>query len=491
VFDNLSDRLSSVFDKLRGRGALTDADVRSAMREVRVALLEADVALPVARDFVEQVTEKAVGQEVLRSVTPGQMVVKIVHDQLVETLGADSSDLRVDVNPPAVVMMVGLQGSGKTTTTAKLGKRLSERERKRVLMASLDVARPAAQEQLAVLGRQANVDTLPIVAGQQPVDIAKRAVQAAKLQAYDVVLLDTAGRLHVDEQLMSEMKAVAEATRRTETLLVVDSLTGQDAVNVAKGFSAEVDLTGVILTRLDGDARGGAALSMRAVTGKPIKFAGVGEGLEALEAFHPERIAGRILGMGDVVSLVEKAAETIKVEDAEKLAAKMAKGKFDLDDLRAQIQQMQRMGGIGALANMLPGMKGMKQAVDKAQDSKALVHLEAMMSSMTAKERSKPELINAKRKIRIAKGSGTTVQDVNKLLKMHQEMSTAMKRLKKMGGFGKLAAMFGGGGLGGLGGAGGGGMPDLGGLGGGGGLPGLGGASPFNLPPGFDKFSKK
>jgi signal recognition particle subunit SRP54 len=489
VFDNLSDRLSGVFDKLRGRGALTDADVRSAMREVRVALLEADVALPVARDFVDQATEKAVGQEVLRSVTPGQMVVKIVHDQLVETLGSDASELNVNVNPPAVVMMVGLQGSGKTTTTAKLAKRLTERERKKVLMASLDVARPAAQEQLAILGRQANVDTLPVVAGQQPVDIAKRAVQAAKLQAYDVVLLDTAGRLHVDDQLMAEMKAVAQASQPTETLLVVDSLTGQDAVNVAKGFAGEVDLSGVILTRLDGDARGGAALSMRAVTGKPIKFAGVGEGLDALEAFHPERIAGRILGMGDVVSLVEKAAETIKVEEAEKIAAKMAKGKFDLDDLRAQIGQMQRMGGLGALANMLPGMKGMKDAVNKAQDSKALVHLEAMMSSMTAKERAKPELINAKRKIRIAKGSGTTVQEVNKLLKMHQEMSTAMKRLKKMGGFSKLAAMFGGGG--GLGG-GGGDMPDLGGLGGAGGaLPGLGGSAPFNLPPGFDKFSKK
>jgi len=488
VFDNLSDRLSGVFDKLRGRGALTDADVRSAMREVRVALLEADVALPVARDFVDQATEKAVGAEVLRSVTPGQMVVKIVHDQLVETLGSDASELRIDVNPPAIVMMVGLQGSGKTTTTAKLAKRLTEKDRKKVLMASLDVARPAAQEQLAVLGRQANVDTLPIVAGQQPVDIAKRAVQAAKLQAYDVILLDTAGRLHVDDALMAEMKAVAQASSPTETLLVVDSLTGQDAVNVAKGFAGEVDLTGVILTRLDGDARGGAALSMRAVTGKPIKFAGVGEGLDALEAFHPERIAGRILGMGDVVSLVEKAAETIKVEDAEKLAAKMAKGKFDLDDLRAQISQMQRMGGLGALANMLPGMKGMKDAVNKAQDSKALVHLEAMMSSMTAKERAKPELINAKRKIRIAKGSGTTVQEVNKLLKMHQEMSTAMKRLKKMGGFGKLAAMFGGGGgLGGAGGA----LPDLGGGGGAGGLPGLGGSAPFNLPPGFDKFSKK
>jgi signal recognition particle subunit SRP54 len=498
MFDTLSDRLGSVFDRLRGRGALSEADVRAAMREVRVALLEADVALPVARDFVEQVTEKAVGQEVLRSVTPGQMVVKIVHDALVETLGAETAELNLAVSPPAVIMMVGLQGSGKTTTTAKLAKRLSERERKRVLMASLDVARPAAQEQLAVLGRQTNVDTLPIVAGQQPVDIARRAIQSAKLQAYDVVLLDTAGRLHVDDQLMGEMKAVAAASQPTETLLVVDALTGQDAVNVASGFSAEVDITGVILTRLDGDARGGAALSMRAVTGKPIKFAGVGEALDKLEAFHPERVAGRILGMGDVVSLVERAAETIQVEEAEKLAAKMARGKFDLDDLWAQLRQMQRMGGLGALAGMMPGLKGIKGAMDKAQDSKALVHMEAMLSSMTAKERAKPELINAKRKIRVAKGSGTTVQEINKLMKMHQEMATVMKRLKKMGGLGKLAAMFGGGGgLGGLGGLGGaGGMPGGGalpGLGGAGGaaLPGLGGGSPFNLPPGFDKFSKK
>jgi len=395
------------------------------------------------------------------------------------------------VTPPAVIMMVGLQGSGKTTTTAKLAKRLSERDRKRVLMASLDVARPAAQEQLAVLGRQTNVDTLPIVAGQQPVDIAKRAIQAAKLQAYDVVLLDTAGRLHVDDALMGEMKSVAQASSPTETLLVVDSLTGQDAVNVAKGFAGEVDLTGVILTRLDGDARGGAALSMRAVTGKPIKFAGVGEALDKIEAFHPDRVAGRILGMGDVVSLVERAAETIEMEDAEKLAAKMAKGKFDLDDLWSQLKQMQRMGGLGALAGMMPGLKGMKGAMDKAQDSKALVHMEAMLSSMTAKERAKPDVINAKRKIRIAKGSGTTVQDVNKLLKMHQEMSTVMKRLKKMGGLGKLAAMFGGGGgLGGLGGPeGAGGLPGLGGAGAA--LPGLGGNQPFNLPPGFNKFSKR
>jgi signal recognition particle subunit SRP54 len=490
MFDSLSDRLGGVFDKLRGRGALSEADVRGAMREVRVALLEADVALPVARDFVDRVTEKAVGQEVLRSVTPGQMVVKYVHDALVETLGAETAELNLSVTPPAVIMMVGLQGSGKTTTTAKLAKRLSERERKKVLMASLDVARPAAQEQLAVLGRQANVDTLPVVAGQEPVEIARRALQSAKLQGYDVVLLDTAGRLHVDDQLMGEMKAVAAASNPAETLLVVDALTGQDAVNVAKGFAAEVDLSGVILTRLDGDARGGAALSMRAVTGKPIKFAGVGETLDKLEAFHPERVAGRILGMGDVVSLVERAAETIQLDEAEKLAAKMAKGKFDLDDLWAQLRQMQRMGGLGALAGMMPGLKGMKGAMDKAQDGKALVHMEAMLSSMTAKERAKPDVINAKRKIRVAKGSGTTVQEINKLLKMHQEMATAMKRLKKMGGFGKLAAMLsGGGGLGGLGGAGGGGLPGLGG-GGGTALPGLGGGA-FNLPPGFDKFSKK
>ncbi len=484
MFDSLSDRLAGVFDKLRGRGALSEDDVRSAMREVRVALLEADVALPVARDFVDQVTEKAVGAEVIRSITPGQMVVKIVNDALVEVLGSETAELHLDVNPPAVIMMVGLQGSGKSTTTAKLAKRLTTRERKRVLMASLDVARPAAQEQLAVLGRQANVDTLPIVAGQTPVQIAERALQSAKLQGYDVLLLDTAGRLHVDGTLMAEMKAVAAASNPVETLLVVDSLTGQDAVKVAKGFAGEVDLSGVILTRMDGDARGGAALSMRAVTGKPIKFAGTGEALDALEAFHPNRVAGRILGMGDVVSLVERAAETVKIEDAEKLAAKMEKGKFDLDDLRLQISQMQRMGGLGALANMLPGMKGMKGAANI--DDKALVRLEAMMSSMTAKERARPEIINAKRKIRVAKGSGTTVQEVNKLLKMHQEMSNAMKRLKKLGGFGKLASMFSGGGmekaLAGV--APGGQLP--------GGLPGLpGGSSPFNLPPGFDKFSKK
>ncbi len=486
MFDSLSDRLSGVFDKLRGRGALSEDDVRGAMREVRVALLEADVALPVARDFVDRITERAVGAEVIRSVTPGQMVVKIVNDALVEMLGGNNAELNLDVNPPSVIMMVGLQGSGKTTTTAKLAKRLSERDRKKVLMASLDVARPAAQEQLAVLGRQIKVETLPIVAGQSPVDIAKRALQAAKLQGFDVLLLDTAGRLHVDDALMAEMKAVETASRPAETLLVVDSLTGQDAVNVAKGFAGQVELSGVILTRMDGDARGGAALSMRAVTGKPIKFAGTGEALDKLEAFHPSRVAGRILGMGDVVGLVERAAETIQVEEAEKLAAKMAKGKFDLDDLRMQIGQMQRMGGLGALASMMPGMKGLATKPGMADD-KALVRLEAMMSSMTARERARPDIINAKRKIRIAKGSGTNVQEVNKLMKMHKDMEGAMKRLKKMGGFGKLAAMFGG--AGGM-------EKALGQMapgqmaGGASGLPGLGGGG-FNLPPGYDKFSKK
>jgi signal recognition particle subunit SRP54 len=466
------------------------------MREVRIALLEADVALPVVREFVDRATEQAVGQQVLKSVTPGQQVVKIVHDALVQMLGADASDLDVDVTPPAVVMMVGLQGSGKTTTTAKLARRLSDKGRKKVMMASLDVARPAAQEQLAVLGTQAGVATLPIVAGQQPVEIARRALQSAKLQGFDVLLLDTAGRLHVDHALMEEMKAVATVSTPAEILLVVDALTGQDAVNVAKSFAGQVDLTGVVLTRMDGDARGGAALSMRAVTGKPIKFAGTGEGIDKLEAFHPERVAGRILGMGDVVSLVERASETIQVEEAEALARKMAKGQFDLNDLRGQLMQMQRMGGLGALAGMLPGMKKMAGAASAA-DEKTLVRLDAMIGSMTPKERAKPELLNAKRKIRVAKGSGTTVQEVNRLLKMHQEMANAMKKIRKMGGLGKLGALFGGGGggggLGGLLGGMGGGMPGAGSAPPAGlpGLPGGGGGQPFNLPPGFDKFMKK
>lgn len=494
MFDSLSDRLGGVFERLRGRGALGEADVRTAMREVRIALLEADVALPVARDFVDKVTEQAIGHQVLRSVTPGQQVVKIVHDALVEMLGSDTAELEIGVTPPAVIMLVGLQGSGKTTTTAKLAKLLAKAQGKKVMMASLDVNRPAAQEQLAVLGTQTDVATLPIVAGQQPVDIAKRALSAAKLQGFDVLMLDTAGRLHVDQALMDEMKAVADIADPAEILLVVDSLTGQDAVNVASSFSEQVPLTGVILTRMDGDARGGAALSMRAVTGKPIKFAGVGEKLDAIEPFHPKRVAGRILGMGDVVSLVERAAEAIEQEDAERMASRLAKGQFDMNDLRSQLQQMRRMGGLGALAGMIPGMKKAQAAMASgAVDEKILLRMDAMITSMTPKERARPELLNAKRKIRIAKGSGTTVQDVNKLLKMHQEMQTAMKRLKKMGGLKGMLGMLGkggpGGGMAGVGNALGG--PEMGEMMGkmGGGLPGLPGAP--NLPPGFENFLKK
>ncbi|MBH5322348.1 signal recognition particle protein [Aurantiacibacter sediminis] len=476
MFDTLSDRLTNVFDRLRGRGALSEQDVRDAMREVRVALLEADVALPVARQFIERVTERAIGQEVVKSVTPGQQVIKIVNDELIDMLGGEESDgeatpLNLAVTPPAIIMMVGLQGSGKTTSTAKIAKLLKEKEGKKAMMASLDVNRPAAQEQLAVLGEQADVATLPIVPGQQPVDIAKRALNAAKLQNIDVLLLDTAGRLHVDEALMAEMKAVAGAADPAEVLLVVDALTGQDAVNVAQSFTDEVPLTGVVLTRMDGDARGGAALSMRAVTGKPIKFAGTGEKLDAIERFHPARVADRILGMGDVVSLVEKAAETIKAEDAEELAKKMMAGKFDMNDLRKQLQQMQNMGGLGMLAGMMPGMKKAKAAMANAEmDDKVLLHMDAIIGSMTKKERAHPQLLNAKRKKRVAAGSGTSVQEVNKILKMHQEMGRAMKQIKKMGGLKGLAAMFGGGGMPGMGGGAPGGMPGLPG-GGAGGLP--------------------
>ena len=463
MFDTLSDRLGTVFDRLKGRGALKEQDVRDAMREVRIALLEADVALPVVRRFIDGVTEAAVGQSVLRSVTPGQQVVKIVNDAIVEMLGGDEvAELDLNAAPPVVIMMVGLQGSGKTTTTAKLAKLLKEKQGKKVLMASLDVNRPAAQEQLKVLGEQVDVATLPIIVGQQPTEIATRALQSAKLQAVDVLLLDTAGRLHVDQQLMDEMQAVAGISVPREVLLVVDSLTGQDAVNVAQAFTSQVPLTGVVLTRMDGDARGGAALSMRAVTGKPIKFAGTGEKLDAIEAFNPGRVAGRILGMGDIVSIVEKAAQAIDEDEAERMAARMAKGQFDMNDLAGQFRNMRKMGGIGALAGMIPGMKKAKAAMDASgMDDKVLVHLEALIGSMTPKERARPELLNAKRKIRVAKGAGLNVQDVNKLLKMHQEMATAMKRLKKMGGLKGLAGMFGGGG--GMGGAGGGGLPGLGG----------------------------
>lgn len=459
MFDSLSDRLGSVFEKLRGRGALTELDVRAAMREVRIALLEADVALPVVKDFIEKATERAIGAEVIRSVTPGQQVVKIVNDALVELLGAEHEGLNIPATPPAVLMMVGLQGSGKTTSTAKLAKFLTERQGKKVLMASLDVARPAAQEQLRVLGEQTGVATLPIVAGQPPVAIAERARQSAKLQGFDVVLLDTAGRLSVDAALMAEMAQIAQATQPHEILLVVDALTGQDAVSTATLFKAEVPLTGIILTRMDGDARGGAALSMRAITGKPIKFAGTGEKLDALEAFDPQRVASRILGMGDIVGLVERAAANVEQEEAERMAEKLAKGQFDLDDLAAQLRQMKAMGGLGALASMMPGVAQAKKAMATgAMDEKLLGRMEAIIRSMTKKERAKPEIITAKRKIRIAKGSGTTVMEVNRVLKMQLEMANAMKKLRKMGGMKGMAAMLGrmgnspGGVMGGLGG---------------------------------------
>jgi len=434
MFESLTQRLGDVFGRLTRRGALSEGDVDAALREVRIALLEADVALPVVKDFVAAVRERAVGETVLKSVTPGQMVIKIVHDHLVETLGAQSEGLNLNAPAPVAILMVGLQGSGKTTSTAKIAKRLQERERRKVLMASLDVARPAAQEQLAILGLQANVRTLPIVAGEPPLAIARRAMQTGRLEGFDVVMLDTAGRLHVDEALMAQVAAVGEAVKPSETLLVADAMTGQDAVNVATAFKARVGVTGIMLTRVDGDARGGAALSMRAVTGCPIKLLGAGEKLDALEDFHPDRVAGRILGMGDVVSLVKKAAETIEREEAEKLAAKMQKGEFDLDDLAAQLRQLQKMGGLGGVMGMLPGIgKMQKQLANAKIDEKMIGRQQAIISSMTKKERRRPELIKASRKQRIAAGSGTTVQEVNRLLKQHQEMGRMMKQVSKLG----------------------------------------------------------
>ncbi|WP_411819155.1 signal recognition particle protein [Hyphococcus formosus] len=465
MFESLSDRLGAIFEGLRGRGALEEKDVNEALREVRIALLEADVALPVAKEFIGKVKERAIGAEVLRSVTPGQQVVKIVHDALVEMLGgSDKTDLDFATTPPAVIMMVGLQGSGKTTSTAKIALRLQKREKKKVLMASLDTRRPAAQEQLAILGEQAEVKTLPIIAGQNPRDIAKRALEAGRLGGFDVVMLDTAGRLSIDEQLMAEIADIHAASDPIETLLVVDALTGQDAVSTAEKFKARVPVSGVVMTRIDGDARGGAALSMRAVTGAPIKFVGVGEKIDALDTFEPERMAGRILGMGDIVSLVEKASLEIDEAKAKKAAKKMAKGEFDMDDLADQFRQMRKMGGMGAILGMMPGMGKMKKMVDQAGglDDKEILHQEAIISSMTKAERKKPALLNASRKKRIAKGSGTSVQQVNKLIKAHRQMSDMMKKLGKGGMKGmakQLAGMGGmGGGLGGM--LGGGGGPD-------------------------------
>jgi signal recognition particle subunit SRP54 len=435
VFEALSGKLTSVFDGLRRRGSLNETDVMEALREVRLALLDADVALPVVRDFIASVRDRAVGQEVLSSVSPGQQVVKIVNDVMIEQLGGEGAvPLNLNAAAPVPILMVGLQGSGKTTTSGKIGLRLAQRMRRKVLLASLDTQRPAAQLQLQQLAERAGVASLPIVAGQTPLQIAARAMETARREVYDVVVLDTAGRLSIDEALMEEVKQIRLATNPAETLLVVDAMTGQDAVNTAKAFNDAVGVTGIVMTRMDGDARGGAALSMRAITGAPIKLTGSGEKLDALEDFHPERVAGRILGMGDVVGLVERAAETIDQEEAEKLARKMAKGKFDLEDYAAQLRQITKMGSISSIIGMLPGAAKLQAQIgDKNIDQSILKRQGAIISSMTPKERRAPDIIKASRKKRIAAGSGTTVQDVNKLLKQFDDMSTMMKRVNKLG----------------------------------------------------------
>lgn len=506
MFENLSDRLSGVFDRLTKQGSLSDEDVKTALREVRVALLEADVSLPVARDFVKAVQEKATGQAVTRSITPGQQVVKIVHDELVHVLAGETEEpgkLRID-NPPAPILMVGLQGSGKTTTTAKLAKRLKDREGKKVLMASLDVNRPAAMEQLQILGTQIGVDTLPIVKGEDPVTIAKRAKTQASMGGYDVYMLDTAGRLHIDQELIAQAAAVRDVANPRETLLVVDGLTGQDAVNVATEFDDKIGVSGVVLTRMDGDGRGGAALSMRAVTGKPIKFVGLGEKMDALETFEPDRIAGRILGMGDIVALVEKAQETIEAEQAEKMMKRFQKGRFNMNDLKMQLEQMLKMGGMEGLMGMMPGMGKMAKQMEGAGFDDGILRRQiALIQSMTKLERANPQILQASRKKRIAKGAGLEVSELNKLLKMHRQMADMMKKMGKGGALKQaMKGMFGKGG----------GMPEgmdpsqmdpkalekaakqmgqmpggMGGMGKGG-LPGLGGGA---LPPGLSGFGKK
>ena len=453
MFESLSDKLSSILNGLTRRGALSEADVTAALREVRLALIEADVALDVVRSFIDKVRSRAVGAEVVKSVTPGQMVVKIVHDTLVDTLGAEQAPISLESTPPVAILMVGLQGSGKTTTTAKLARRLSERDKRKVLMASLDTRRPAAMEQLATLGKQLSIDCLPIVSGQSPVQIARRAMDAARLGGFDVVLLDTAGRTTIDEALMAEVAEVKAIAKPHEVLLVADALTGQDAVNTARAFEDRVGITGIVLTRVDGDGRGGAALSMRAVTGKPIKLVGMGEKMDALEDFHPSRIANRILGMGDIVSLVEKASETLDAEKAKRIADKMRRGKFDLEDLRDQLTQIEQIGGVGGLLGMLPGVAKMKDQIASANlDERVVKRQKAIIDSMTRAERRNPDILKASRKKRIASGSGTKVEDINKLLKMHRQTADMMKQMgqAKRGPMAGLAQMFGmGGGMGG------------------------------------------
>ncbi len=444
MLDTLSDKLTGIFQRLAGRGALTEELVGEALREVRLALLEADVALPVVRSFVAAIKDKAVGVETIKSIAPAQQVIKTVHDELVSLLGASAVPLNLNVPAPAVILMAGLQGAGKTTTAGKLAKRLIETDKKRVLLASLDIYRPAAQKQLALLAEQVNAGSLEIIEGQQPVEIARRALATAKRENYDILILDTAGRTTIDQVMMDEIRAVVAAVPPAETLLVLDAMTGQDAVATAEAFGAALDVTGTVLTRIDGDARGGAALSLRSVTGKPIKFLGTGEKLDGLEPFHPDRLAGRILGMGDVVSLVEQAMGKIDQEAAQKQAEKLAKGTFDLNDLSAQLGQMQNMGGLGGILNFLPGAGQLKTALGQANiDDKVIVRQRAIISSMTRAERATPGLINGPRRRRIANGSGVKVEDVNRLMKQYMQMADMMKMFKKGGSKGMMRQMAG------------------------------------------------
>ncbi len=446
MFDGLQSKLSDIFDGLKKRGALKEADVDAALREIRVALLEADVALPVVKDFIDGVREKAVGQDVLRSVSPGQQVVKVVHDHLVAMLGGEMPDgLRIDGNPPVAFLMVGLQGSGKTTTSAKIALRLKTRDKKKVLLASLDVYRPAAQQQLQQLGQQIDTTVLTPVFGEQPVAIAKRAMHTGRTEGYDVVILDTAGRLHIDQELMGEVQKIRDVANPSETLLVTDAMIGQDAVNLAREFNEKVGITGIVLTRIDGDARGGAALSMRAVTGKPIKLLGTGEKMDALDAFDAQRIAGSILGMGDIVGLVEKAQEVVEEEEAEALAKKMMKGQFTLEDMADQFKKIRQMGSLEGLLGMMPGAKNIKKQMAGANvDDKTIARQEAIISSMTPIERRNPKILNGSRRRRIAVGSGTSVQEVNRVLKQHKQMSEFMKKAGKMGNKGMMRGLPGG-----------------------------------------------
>lgn len=441
MFESLTDKLSGVFARITSRGVLNDKDIDEAMREIRVALLEADVALPVVKDFVARVKEEARGEKLVRSIQPGQLVVKIVHDELVKLLGAEDGDLNLNVVPPAVILMAGLQGSGKTTSSAKLAKMLGKN--RKVLLASLDVYRPAAQEQLEQLARQIGGHSLPIVNGEKPLAITGRALDVAKKGGFDVLILDSAGRLHIDDALMEELQAVKKLASPAETLLVADAMMGQDACNVAREFNEKLGVTGIVLTRIDGSSRAGAALSMRMIAGVPVKYLGTGEKTDEMEEFHADRIAGRILGQGDVVSLVERAIEKVDREEADKMAARMMKGKFDLEDLLSQLRQIQKLGSLGGIMGMIPGLSKFKNQIADAGIGDALIKKqEAIILSMTKAERKNPDIIKASRKKRIAAGSGVEVHDVNKLLKQYEQMASMMKKMGRGGGFSGLASMM-------------------------------------------------